>query len=228
MSILKSFEDLFQMNTGLKKALSELKKSNPSATKKVAKHLFTDTLCPWVGNRYAYNDFLSRHKHHGIHVSIDLNSFSSLNNKYGHLVGDEGLQAYFKLSSELSRALKGKNFRVGGDENRLYFPDKAKAERFASDLKTRLVNEKIKDHQLSVSIGLGFTPEQAEKALKQAKEQLGPEVQYEKIRSFKAGEEPTIIVSMLNEQPPVHWSPVLEEQSKEQKDSLLKIKNPVK
>ncbi len=228
MSILKTFEDLFQMDTGLKKALTELRKASPEATKKVAKHLFTDTLCPWVGNRYAYNDFLSRHKHHGIHVSIDLNGFSSLNNRYGHLVGDEGLQQYFKISSEISRLLKGKNFRVGGDENRLYFPDRKKAEAFAFELKTRLASEKIKDHQLSVSIGIGFTPEQAEAALKQAKEQLGPTVQFEKVRNFKAGEEPTVIVSLLSEAPPAHWSPSLEEVSKEQKDSLLKVKNPLK
>lgn len=226
---MKLFEDLFQVDNGLKSALTELRKAAPEAAKKVAKHLFTDTLCPWVGNRYAYNDFLSRHKQHGIHVSVDLNGFSSLNNNHGHIVGDEALQKYFKISSEVSRLLKGKNFRVGGDENRLYFSDRHKAEQFSFELKTRLATEKIRDHQLSVSIGIGYTPDQAETALKQAKEQLGPTVQHEKVRNFPAGAEPTIIVSLLGEKPPAHWSPSSDQISKEgAKDSMLKIKNPLK
>jgi diguanylate cyclase (GGDEF)-like protein len=224
---MKNLEQIYAMDRSLKEALSDLKKADKTAAKKIAKHLFTDTLCPWVGNRAAYNDFLSRHKYHGFHVSVDLNSFSEINNRYGHLVGDDAIKIFFKISSEISRMLKGKNFRVGGDENRLFFNDKATAEKYSQELKARLSKEKVRDFQLSASVGIGYTPEHAEAALKKAKEQLGTEVQYEKVRNFRSGEEPTVIVTLLNESPPASWSPVVEKVSNDDKKGMLKIDNPL-
>lgn len=213
---MKNLEQLFDIDSSLKKDLKELKKAAAAPAKRIAKHLFTDTLCPWVGNRFAYKDFLSRNRNHGFHVSIDLNSFSEINKKYGHLVGDEAIQQFFKASSSVSRMLKGKNFRVGGDENRLYFSDKQKAEQFAAQLEKNLKSEKVKDFNLSASIGIGYTPEQAEEALKQAKQKLRNE-------PHPKGSEPTVIVSLLNQDPPAHWEPSSRFSTVE-KTPILKVK----
>lgn len=223
---LNNIQDISTSDISLKKALAETRKFNPAVGKVLAKHIYTDTLCPWVGNRFAYNDFLSRHKHHGIHVSVDLNSFSNINNTQGHLAGDEAIKKFFKISSEISRGLKGKNFRVGGDENRLFFDSPKAAETFASMLKERLSTEKIGDHILSASVGIGYTPEEAELALKQAKEELGPMFEGERIKRHAVGQEPTSIVSNLSKTPPNHWKAPA--QSPKEEAGLLKLRNPLK
>ena len=215
------YSKLYKAMGELPQALSEVKQSNPKAAKTIAKHLYCDTMCPWVGNRFAYNDFLSRHKNDGIHLSLDMNSFSSINDTYGHGSGDEAIKQFCKLASEISRSMGGKFFRRSGDEFSSFFPTPDRAVAFAGELKNRLSSaSKIHDHQMSVSIGIGYNPEHAEKALLKAKAQILPR---------NPGNEPTSVVSLLSEPVPTNWRPAVLIQTPAEKDpSVLKLSHPLK
>ena len=155
------------MMDALRKARAEI----PEAGRVLARKIFTDTLVPAVGNRYAYNDFLSRHHSDGVHVKIDNNDFGSVNKKFGDHAGDEILQAYGSMASKLSRLYRGKAFRVGGDEWAHHFDTFKSARKFVSDLTGALDRAPAAygDHKVSDSVGIGSSRDHAERALMEAK-----------------------------------------------------------
>src|SRR5262249_210201 len=67
---------------------------------------------------------------------------------------------------------KAKAFRVGGDEFHAHFPDQESASRFSRTLRNKLdeLAPVGGTHKLSMSIGMGHTPEHADKALYHAKD----------------------------------------------------------
>ena len=132
-------------------------------------------MVPTLGNKKAYQDFLSRPRA-GVHVMADANGFKGINDTYGHAAGDEAIKqmggAFRSAIDEAVGRKKAKAFRVGGDEFHAHFPDQESASRFARTLRGKL--EAIAPvggtHQLSMSLGMGHTPEHADKALYHAKE----------------------------------------------------------
>jgi len=60
----------------IQEAIALLRQISPDHGEAVAGHIFKDTKIPTMGNEFAYNDFLSRHKDRGYHVSADLTDFS--------------------------------------------------------------------------------------------------------------------------------------------------------
>lgn len=131
----------------------------------------------------------------------------------------------------------GKHSEFGGDEGRLHFPSEDRALGFAKELKEKLAqNPKIAGkHQASVSIGIGHSPDHAEKALISAKDQLGPLVEGKRQKIAPPGQEPTVWHSLLHEPKPANWSPAApqsklphEGDDKGLDTNGLKFSNPMK
>ena len=209
---LNTTKDLLKSDVSLSEALKIARQHNPEAGKVLARHIYTDTLVPRVGNNYAYNDFLSRHRNSGVHVSMDANSFGAINKEHGFEHGNEAIKQMFNTASDVSRKHGGKLFRVGGDEGRLHFPNEERALGFAQEFKDRLSqNPKIAGkHQVSVSMGIGHNPEHAEKALLSAKDQLGPLVEGKRAKIAPPGQEATVWHSALHEPKPPNWTPAIQ------------------
>lgn len=207
--VLAILNDLGKADKEIFSALKTVRQNNPKEAKTLARHLFTDILVPRVGNMFAYRDFLSRNANNGIHLSLDANSFGSINKEHGFEKGNEAITKMFNTISDVGRKYGLKSFRSGGDEARLYAPTPERANGFINELKEKLaaLPKVAGRHQISASIGVGYTPEHAEKALILAKDQLGPLVEGKRQKIGKPGEEPTVFYSLLHEQPPSTWRP---------------------
>lgn len=149
---------------------------DPEHERILATHIYKDAMIPEIGNKFAYTDFLSRPRD-GIHVIMDGNDFKSVNDKYGHHVGDEAIKSMGRAlraaMDESTGDEHGKLFRMGGDEFAAHFPSHEHAAKFA-----RLAQKKLGEiepiagsHRLSMGFGIGHTPEHADQALYEAKKQ---------------------------------------------------------
>lgn len=145
-----------------------------AALKTLTGHIFKDTMVPSMGNKKAYDDFLSRPRN-GVHIRLDGDRFGLINKQYGFEKGNEAIKhMYGAVRNALDESVgrkNGKAFRIGGDEGSLFVPDHQSAARFIRSLKTHL--DKVPPvggtHKLSMSIGVGTDPASAENALIQAK-----------------------------------------------------------
>ena len=140
----------------------------------ITKQIFGDTLCPDVGNRNAYEEFLSRPKN-GIHLRLDGNNLKAINDQYGHPTGDEAIKTLFGIArkamdTSVGKA-NGKLFRIGGDEGHAFVPDYPSALKFVRALRAGYEEHPPINgtHNVSASVGIGHTPEHADKALYEAK-----------------------------------------------------------
>jgi len=156
----------------VREALRKARREMPEEGKVLAKRIFTDTLIPVMGNKYAYHDFLSRNQDRGVHVHVDLNDFGDFNKKFGDHAGDEVIQAFGNMASKLSRLYRGKAFRFGGDEFKFHFDTFKSARKFVSDLAGSLdkAPSAYGDHKLSASVGIGSGRDHAERAMMEAKQ----------------------------------------------------------
>lgn len=233
----ENLETLAKADMSLSEALALARKHNPEAGKILAGHIYKDRLVPKVGNRFAYEDFLKRHGNSGVHLSMDANSFGAINKEHGFETGDEAIKQLFNTASDVSRKYGLKLFRVGGDEGRLHASSPERANAFLKEFKDKLAkNPKIAgQHQISASIGVGYNPEHAERALIQAKDKLGPLVNGKRNKINKPGEEETVFHSLLHESPPANWHPSVgkvppmpHEENTSTTPSALKLNNPLK
>jgi diguanylate cyclase (GGDEF)-like protein len=162
-------KDLFGVMEHLR-GLADKGHISPEHLETLHRNLYGDQLVPDVGNKRAYQDFLSRPKE-GVHVMMDANDFKSINDELGHDVGDKAIKhmggAMRQAMDETVGRDQGKLFRFGGDEFAAHLPSGEHAARFARALRAKL--EAIPalggTHRLSVSMGLGHTPQHADKAL---------------------------------------------------------------
>ncbi len=82
-----------------------------------------------LGNRssmYNYLDKKIKNKESFYMVQIDLNNFKEINDRYGHLIGDEVIKSYAKSLKKLDSSHEP--IRLGGDEFALIFENKNKKE----------------------------------------------------------------------------------------------------
>jgi diguanylate cyclase (GGDEF)-like protein len=147
----------------------------PEALKSISNEMFKDSMVPTLGNKKAYKDFLSRPRE-GVHIAADANGFKSINDTFGHHVGDQAIKALggaFREALDESVGRKNaKAFRTGGDEFVAHVPSHEHAARFARVLRQKLdgLAPVGGTHKYSMSLGFGHTPEHADKALYHAKD----------------------------------------------------------
>lgn len=204
------FADLRKMDPALAQALANIRAGRGTAADAnlLARGMYTDTMVPKMGNKMAYNDFLSRNGDKGYHVHADMNDFGQINKFHGETMGDDAIKRFGTIASEVSRMFGGKAFRNGGDEFKFWFHKPEHAHGFARELRARLEKHpKIGGtHNLAASIGIGFNRDHAESALLEAKKQLGPTVDGKRNNLHKVGDAPTVIHSKSHEAPPPGWS----------------------
>jgi diguanylate cyclase (GGDEF)-like protein len=147
---------------------------DPEHARTIHRAIYADPMLGDIGNKRAYRDFLSRPKE-GVHVMLDANRFKAINDELGHATGDKAIK---QIGGALRGAMdetvgrgQGKIFRVGGDEFAAHMPTYEHAAQFGRALRARLeaVPALGGTHRLSVSMGLGHTPEHADQALSHAK-----------------------------------------------------------
>lgn len=168
---------LIKVEPELARHLQALRAASPDSARFLAQRLFSDSMVKGVGNKLAFEDFLSR-KRGGVHVMLDANDFGRINKKWGQSVGDDAIRAMGGAFSRASRAHGGKLFRVGGDEFRAHFESPEQAYAFVRSARQEMENlPPVRgEHFHSASIGLGHSPEHAEQALihaKNAKQRAG-------------------------------------------------------
>ena len=148
---------------------------DPAHAQALRSHAFVDPMTG-TGNKFAYSDFLSRHGgNDGVHMVMDGNDFKSVNDKFGHETGDRAIKSFGEAMRGAMADTNGvgKLFRIGGDEFAAHMPTHEHAAVFARALNNRLskMTPIQGTHRLSMSMGLGPTPEHADKALYEAKKQ---------------------------------------------------------
>jgi diguanylate cyclase (GGDEF)-like protein len=156
-------------------ALKMLRSVSPEHGEAMARHIYTDKLVPEIGNKFSYEDHLSRNRDKGYHILTDMNNFSEINKLHGNEVGDSAIKRFGQIASETSRSLGLKAHRIGGDEFAFHSDSPEKAQAFAHELQRKLTKEpKIGGtHNLAASIGVGMGKDQGEKSLIEAKKKLG-------------------------------------------------------
>lgn len=173
MSLSKVEPHLEQALAGLRAAVKS-GHIDPKVLKTLTGEIFTDSMVKRMGNKKAYQDFLSRPKQ-GIHIRMDGNDFGSINKKHGFETGNQAIgsmgNAIREAMDEAVGSKHGKVFRIGGDEFHAFVPSHEHAALFA-----RAVRQKLEaiphvggTHSLSLSLGFGHTPDHAELALINAK-----------------------------------------------------------
>jgi len=180
--------------------------------KKLQINAATDALTG-LYNRRLFEEYfskeLNRAKRYGQHLAVvimDLHRFKDINDRYGHLVGDQALQA---AASTMRKTLRTSDyaFRIGGDEFALLLPqsDPEQAATLCRRLRTSYasVTEPMKlEMPLALDYGIAVFPEdgdQQETLVRLADERL-----YQMKNAARAPEAAATSVV----EPPAHFTPV--------------------
>lgn len=167
---MELYAPLTKMDPALAEHFKTLRAVAPDAANAVAHRMMTDHMIPGIGNKLAYDDFLTRPRE-GVHVILDGNDFGSINKRFGQKTGDDAIRAMGSAIAVARKQFRGKMFRVGGDEFRLHFDKPEQAMGFTRAMRSHL--EALPPvqgvHFHSVSVGMGPTPDHADQALIHAK-----------------------------------------------------------
>ena len=190
-------------------------------------NIFDDLLMPGLGNLYAYNEHLKRKSQSGIHLMFDINGLGAINDKFSLRHGDGVVKTLFKIVKKYTDDEGFEVFRIAGDLGYVYIPSAKKAVLFANSLIKKMETFPKMDyhHSVSISIGIGYTPEQAKKALFISKSKLHENIDNKKHPKFAPGMEPNVVTSLLDEAPPQYWRPDIQDREPPQG---IKLANPLK
>ncbi len=139
---------------------------------------------------YASKKILNRKKDNIIFLLIiDLNKFKSINDKFGHLVGDDALISFSKV---LSKSVNKNDFvaRIGGDE--FVVLGERKEEHQIEESKTKLIEmvnlfnyTSNKVYELSISVGVGISQYHDDKKLEDLLTEADCEMYMAKLEYWK-------------------------------------------
>ena len=120
----------------------------------------------YLGNSLAWDKFQGQPKQ-GVYVATALHDISNIDRLWGQKEGDSAVKAAFGALSQASKSNNGKMFRVGEHRGNAFFDSPESAYSFARQARHNLEHlVPVRGvHNHSVSIGLGYSPEQAEQAL---------------------------------------------------------------
>jgi len=206
------FTDLIKADRSLFPKLKTPEDIKPKLDKVKDKHLFLDSMVGNVGNVFAYHNTIQKYPNSGIHIAVNANSFNDINSQFGTKIGDNAIQMLFKTIASVAQKHQMPVFRTRGDEARLLALDEDSAKAFSDELFQELdQSEKVKgQHKLSVSVGVGYTPQGATESLSYAKHQLSHQNSAGQVeRLAKPGTETNAVYSSLPKGPPPDWRPVL-------------------
>lgn len=104
---------------------------------------------------------MKRYGHESTLILLDLDEFKSINDSYGHLVGDELLRQFGQVLLDNTRE-SDTVARFGGEEFIILAPRTSLSEGsiLAGKLKDKILESKfhIKDHTISITASLGVAP----------------------------------------------------------------------
>jgi diguanylate cyclase (GGDEF)-like protein len=185
--IMERTRDLATINT---KLVSELMRSRQTETQ-LFQEARTDSLTNLL-NRRAMQDFLDyqvryyqRHRTPFVILLVDIDYFKQVNDRFGHIVGDQVLQA---IAQQLQQAVRTQDLvsRWGGEEFLMLLPDTdipggmVVAEKIRNRVTSQVYPDNARYYQITLSIGMSaFRSEStltacieaADRALYQAKQQ---------------------------------------------------------
>ncbi|WP_394200393.1 GGDEF domain-containing protein [Shewanella waksmanii] len=158
---------------------------NATRYSEMAKQAMFDSLTQ-LGNRHYYNESIrkaiavaERNQQALSMIVLDLDNFKMLNDRYGHLIGDQVLTAFGQILTNSIRATD-QAFRTGGDEFVIIVQGDAQAASVLCDRILAAISSSIQLEKYSVKSSLGLTQwqtnlnadqlyDQADKALYDAK-----------------------------------------------------------
>jgi diguanylate cyclase (GGDEF)-like protein len=170
--------------------------------KKLQINAATDALTG-LYNRRLFEEYfskeLNRAKRYGQHLAVvimDLHRFKDINDRYGHLVGDQALQA---AASTMRKTLRTSDyaFRIGGDEFALLLPqsDPEQAATLCRRLRTSYasVTEPMKlEMPLALDYGIAVFPEDGDQ--QEALVRLADDRLYQMKNAVRAPEPPAVSI----------------------------------
>jgi GGDEF domain-containing protein len=159
----------------------------PEAGDAFTRHIYHDSMVDNVGNKHAWKEFRAQNRP-GVYLSMDGNNFKHVNDTFGHDAGDDAITALGGALRDAHDEALGRGpgtgklfraphelgtFRNGGDEFVAHFPSYEHALRFmkAADQKIQGLPPIAGQHKLSMSFGMGHTPQHADQSLYHAKAQ---------------------------------------------------------
>lgn len=183
--------------------------------KKLQINAATDALTG-LYNRRLFEEYfskeLNRAKRYGQHLAVvilDLHRFKDINDRYGHLVGDQALQA---AASTMRKTLRTSDyaFRIGGDEFALLLPqsDPEQAATLCRRLRTSYasVTEPMKlELPLALDYGIAVFPEDGDQ--QEALVRLADDRLYQMKNAVRAPEPPAVSIPEPAPQPSPPSSP---------------------
>jgi diguanylate cyclase (GGDEF)-like protein len=155
---------------------------------RLRRELFVDDLTG-LGNLRSYQEHLQRSPG-GVHVLLDLDHLKAINDAYGHEHGDRAIAAAGKsIRAAIDHTVGDgvtKAHHLHGDEFHFTALNADHAHRIVRQLRHELeaVPPAGGTHRLSMSVGLGMSPVDADKALRAAKAQKAAAI-------LEAGGDPT-------------------------------------
>jgi len=140
----------------LRRRVGQLRQQVQELEARAASHLHTDSLTE-LASRVALEKWIEEVQPcAGLLAVCDLDNFKALNDRYGHLVGDQVLRDIGQLIRGSIRQ-EDRAFRWGGDEFVIYFrtEDQALVEDRLRALERRLANFYVRNHG-PASVGLSW------------------------------------------------------------------------
>lgn len=123
-----------------------------------------------LANRRAFSNRLDQIQQQANHtyclILIDLNDFKSLNDRFGHLVGDKALKHFARLLLDCARRGGDVIARLGGDEFSLLLPDTsvAHAEALAEVIRRKVASSPMimQEGSITLSASIGVAANSSE------------------------------------------------------------------